>query len=220
MVIPGYLAFHPNPKKPERALPAGACDAHCHVFGPAARFPVASSSTYVPVEAPKETWFGRYRHLGVTRAVVVQVSCHGTDNTAMLDALRAGATTTAALRSSRGTSRNEPSRSGRQAVPARRRAGCRLHGGRYRRHVRRPAGDLCQGPGRQGTRLRGLSLRSRVRTAANTGYRSPFGLLRIPANLACKTMGIASVVSTNRPVRSLRSDGFMPSASATATTWK
>ena len=90
MVTPGYLAFHPNPKKPDHALPAGACDAHCHVFGPAARFPFASTSTYVPVDASKETLFRRHRHLGVSRAVVMQASCHGTDNTAMLDALRAG----------------------------------------------------------------------------------------------------------------------------------
>ena len=90
MVTPGYLAFHPNPKKPDHALPPDACDAHCHVFGPAARFPFAASSTYVPVDAPKETLFERHRHLGVSRAVVVQASCHGTDNTAMLDALRAG----------------------------------------------------------------------------------------------------------------------------------
>ena len=90
MVTPGFLAFHPNPKKPDYALPADACDAHCHVFGPAARFPFASTSTYVPVDAPKETLFQRHRHLGVSRAVVVQASCHGTDNTAMLDALRSG----------------------------------------------------------------------------------------------------------------------------------
>ena len=90
MTTPGYLAFHPNPKRPDHALPPGACDAHCHVFGPAAVFPFASSSTYVPVDAPKETLFQRHRHLGVSRAVVVQASCHGTDNTAMLDALRAG----------------------------------------------------------------------------------------------------------------------------------
>ena len=90
MATPGYLAFHPNPKKPDHALPPDACDAHCHVFGPAAKFPFASSSTYVPVDAPKETLFKRHRHLGISRAVVVQASCHGTDNTAMLDALRAG----------------------------------------------------------------------------------------------------------------------------------
>ena len=90
MVTPGYLAFHPNPKIPDHAPPPRACDAHCHVFGPAARFPFASGSTYVPVDAPKETLFERHRRLGVTRAIIVQASCHGTDNEAMVDALRAG----------------------------------------------------------------------------------------------------------------------------------
>ena len=90
MVTSGYLAFHPCPTKPDHTLPANACDAHCHVFGPAARFPFASSSTYVPVDAPKETLYDRHRHLGVSRAVIVQASCHGTDNAAMVDALRAG----------------------------------------------------------------------------------------------------------------------------------
>ena len=90
LVTPEYLAFHPNPKKPDLALPPNACDAHCHVFGPAATFPFAPGSTYVPVDAPKETLFDRHRHLGVSRAVIVQASCHGTDNAAMMDALRAG----------------------------------------------------------------------------------------------------------------------------------
>ena len=90
MVTPGYLAFCPNPKRPDHALPPNACDAHCHVFGPAAKFPFASGSTYVPIDAPKEILFERHRHLGVSRAIIVQASCHGTDNTAMLDALRAG----------------------------------------------------------------------------------------------------------------------------------
>ena len=89
MVTPGYLAFHPNPKKPDHALLPDACDAHCHVLGPAAEFPFASDSTYVPVDAPKEALFERHRHLGIARAVIVQASCHGTDNAAMLDALRA-----------------------------------------------------------------------------------------------------------------------------------
>jgi len=88
MVTPGFLPFHPDPKQPDQALPQNACDSHCHVFGPGARFPFAPSSTYVPVDASKETLFQRHQHLGVTRAVIVQASCHGTDNAAMLDALR------------------------------------------------------------------------------------------------------------------------------------
>ena len=90
MVSPGYLAYHPNPKKPDESLPVNACDSHCHVFGPAARFPFADSSTYQPVDATKETLFQRHQHLGITRAVIVQASCHGTDNSAMIDALEAG----------------------------------------------------------------------------------------------------------------------------------
>jgi 2-pyrone-4,6-dicarboxylate lactonase len=89
-VGPTYLPFHPSPKKPDIALPPGACDAHCHVFGPAARFPFAPERTYTPVDAGKEQLFALHRHLGIERAVIVQASCHGTDNSAMLDALAAG----------------------------------------------------------------------------------------------------------------------------------
>ena len=90
MVTPGYLTYHPNPRKPALALPAGACDAHCHVFGPAAQFPYAPTSSYVPVDAPKDVLFERHAFLGIERAVIVQAGCHGSDNAAMLDALRAG----------------------------------------------------------------------------------------------------------------------------------
>ncbi len=90
MVSPGYLAYHASPKKPDQALPARACDSHCHVFGPAAQFPFAASSTYEPVDAGKDTLFQRHRFLGIDRAVIVQASCHGTNNDAMLDALQAG----------------------------------------------------------------------------------------------------------------------------------
>lgn len=90
MVTPGYLAFHPSPKKPDKALPPGSCDAHCHVFGPAAVFPFAPTSTYQPVDAPREKLFELHRFLGIERSVIVQASCHGTDNSAMVDALKAG----------------------------------------------------------------------------------------------------------------------------------
>jgi 2-pyrone-4,6-dicarboxylate lactonase len=70
-------------------LPAGACDAHCHVFGPAARFPYAPGRSYTPEDAPKEALAALHGHLGVERAVIVQASCHGTDNAAMLDAIAA-----------------------------------------------------------------------------------------------------------------------------------
>lgn len=88
MVSPGYLAYHPDPKKPDQALPAGSCDSHCHVFGPAAQFPFSPTSTYEPVDAGCDTLFQRHRFLGIDRAVIVQASCHGSNNDAMLDALK------------------------------------------------------------------------------------------------------------------------------------
>lgn len=85
----GNLPYHPSPSRPTLKLPAGACDAHCHVFGPAARFPFTPERTYTPDDAPKETLFALHRLLGVERSVLVQASCHGKDNSAMLDAIAA-----------------------------------------------------------------------------------------------------------------------------------
>jgi 2-pyrone-4,6-dicarboxylate lactonase len=75
--------------RPRTALPAGACDAHCHVFGPAPRFPYARERSYTPADAPKEALAALHARLGLARAVIVQASCHGTDNAAMLDAIAA-----------------------------------------------------------------------------------------------------------------------------------
>jgi len=77
----------PNPVKPKYAPPRGACDAHCHVFGPAAKFPYASGRRYTPPDSPKEKLRALHEHLGFSRAVLVQASCHGVDNRAMLDAI-------------------------------------------------------------------------------------------------------------------------------------
>ena len=74
-------------RKPRFKLPPGTCDAHCHVFGPAARFPYAPNRRYTPEDAPKEALAALHGHLGIERAVIVQASCHGKDNRAMLDAI-------------------------------------------------------------------------------------------------------------------------------------
>jgi predicted TIM-barrel fold metal-dependent hydrolase len=79
----------PAPKKPKFALPAGTCDAHCHVFGPASVFPYAPERSYTPPDAPKETLMALHRFLGISRSVIVQASCHGADNRATLDAIAA-----------------------------------------------------------------------------------------------------------------------------------
>ncbi|MFT7191266.1 MAG: 2-pyrone-4,6-dicarboxylate lactonase [Glaciecola sp.] len=84
---PDYLTFHPSPAIPHFRAPVGAVDAHCHVFGPAARFPFSPLRKYTPVDAPAETLFGLRDHLGLSRNVIVQATCHGSDNSAMLDAI-------------------------------------------------------------------------------------------------------------------------------------
>jgi 2-pyrone-4,6-dicarboxylate lactonase len=82
-----YLPFHPNPSKPTYRPPAGAVDAHCHVFGPETKFPFAPERKYTPCDAPKEKLFALRDFLGFERNVIVQASCHGTDNRALVDAL-------------------------------------------------------------------------------------------------------------------------------------
>lgn len=86
-VNPPYIPFHPNPSKPKFKAPPGAVDAHCHVFGPAARFPYAPERKYTPVDAPKEKLFALRDFLGFDKNVIVQASCHGKDNAALIDAL-------------------------------------------------------------------------------------------------------------------------------------
>ena len=86
---PDWLPFHPNPSKPQFRAPAGAVDAHCHVFGPAAQFPFAPERKYTPCDASKDQLFALRDRLGFARNVIVQATCHGADNRAMADACRA-----------------------------------------------------------------------------------------------------------------------------------
>ena len=78
----------PNPNIPKLKLPALACDAHCHVFGPSEVFPYHPTSTYEPPDAGKERLKALHDHIGLERAIIVQASCHGPDNRAMLDAIK------------------------------------------------------------------------------------------------------------------------------------
>ena len=84
-----YLPFHPNPRRPSYAPPPGAVDAHCHVFGPAEVFPYAPERKYTPCDAPKEKLFALRDFLGFGRNVIVQATCHGRNNDALVDALQA-----------------------------------------------------------------------------------------------------------------------------------
>src|SRR6185369_734717 len=85
---PDWLPFHPNPSKPTFRPPPGAVDAHCHVFGPAHLFPFAPERKYTPCDASKEQLFALRDYLGFDRNVIVQATCHGSDNRAMVDALK------------------------------------------------------------------------------------------------------------------------------------
>lgn len=84
---PDWLVFHPEPSIPEFKLPAGAVDAHCHVFGPAGEFPFAPERKYTPCDAGKDKLWTLRDHLGLHRNVIVQATCHGADNRALVDAL-------------------------------------------------------------------------------------------------------------------------------------
>ena len=77
----------PAPLKPKVELPPGACDAHCHVFGPAVKFPYAPDRSYTPPDAPVEKLRALHAHLGISRAVIVHASCHGSDMAVTLDAI-------------------------------------------------------------------------------------------------------------------------------------
>lgn len=73
---------------PDQRVPPGACDCHCHVFGPAARFPYAEPRSYTPDDAPLEAYLVLLNHLGFARGVIVQPSAYDRDNRATLDAVR------------------------------------------------------------------------------------------------------------------------------------
>jgi len=85
---PGWLDWYENPSLPSFKLPKGAVDAHCHVFGPGVEFPYAPERKYTPCDASKKQLFALRDHLGFSRNVVVQATCHGSDNSALVDALQ------------------------------------------------------------------------------------------------------------------------------------
>lgn len=83
------LTFMRNPTPSTIKLPAGACDAHVHIFGPQAVFPFSPDSKLIPADAPKETLFALHEKAGIQRCVVVQSLVHGYDNRVVEDAIKA-----------------------------------------------------------------------------------------------------------------------------------
>jgi Predicted metal-dependent hydrolase of the TIM-barrel fold len=85
--IPTCRPPDPNTRKPKYQPPPGACDAHCHIFGPGDKYPYAPNRSYTPPDAPLERFKELQSILGLERAVLVNASCHGSDNTVIVDAI-------------------------------------------------------------------------------------------------------------------------------------
>src|SRR5690606_15561377 len=85
--IPVCAAPDPNPRPPRRPLPAGSCDSHAHLFGPAARYPPAPGGTHRPPAAAPGSDLTLLRTGASQRAVLVQPRVYGTDNSRLVDAL-------------------------------------------------------------------------------------------------------------------------------------
>jgi predicted TIM-barrel fold metal-dependent hydrolase len=81
------MAPDPDTRTPDYKPPPGATDAHCHIFGPGDVYPYAADRSYTPPDAPLERFRELQATLGLERAVLVNASCHGTDNTVILDAI-------------------------------------------------------------------------------------------------------------------------------------
>src|SRR5438477_5660038 len=85
--VPVCMAPDPNTRTPKYKPPPGACDAHCHIFGPGDKYPYAPDRSYTPPDAPLAKLQALQKTLGLSRAVLVNASCHGTDNAVILDAI-------------------------------------------------------------------------------------------------------------------------------------
>ena len=85
--IPLCMAPDPNTRAPGFTPPPNACDSHCHIFGPADQYPFAPERSYTPPDSGLDKFKALQKTLGLTRAVLVNASCHGTDNTVILDAI-------------------------------------------------------------------------------------------------------------------------------------
>ena len=87
MFTPTIPGPDPDTRTPKFKLPPLSCDAHCHIFGPGAKYPYATDRPYTPPDAPLEAFMALHARLGVGRAVIVNASVHGTDNRVALDAI-------------------------------------------------------------------------------------------------------------------------------------
>ena len=85
---PDCAPAQPEAKTPRSKLPPGSCDAHFHVFGARERYPLDARRSYTPHVATLAEHRAVMTACGIDRAVLVQPSVYGTDNSCLLDALR------------------------------------------------------------------------------------------------------------------------------------
>jgi predicted TIM-barrel fold metal-dependent hydrolase len=87
--IPGIPGPDLNTQTPEFKAPPGSCDTHCHIFGPAARYPYSAKRSYTPPDSGLEAFAALHAKIGIERAVIVNASLYGNDNRVVLDAIAA-----------------------------------------------------------------------------------------------------------------------------------
>jgi predicted TIM-barrel fold metal-dependent hydrolase len=85
--IPGCQPYNPDPGKPQLQIPPGSCDCHAHIFGPQDRYPYTRNRSYTPPEASTAAYRRMLEALGFKRAVIVQPSVYGVDNSCTRDAI-------------------------------------------------------------------------------------------------------------------------------------
>ena len=86
---PTILPPDPKPNKPKFKAPPGSCDAHTHIFGPGDQYPYAADASYIPHDAGLADFRWLHDAIGIERAVIVNASCHGLDNSVVTDAIAA-----------------------------------------------------------------------------------------------------------------------------------
>jgi 2-pyrone-4,6-dicarboxylate lactonase len=74
-------------QRPRFRMPAGACDAHMHVFGPENIYPHVPKPHYTLPDGKLEHYLELMPILGLHRFVIVQPSFYGTDNACLINAL-------------------------------------------------------------------------------------------------------------------------------------
>ena len=87
MADTGYLKQRDTVKKPEVMPPKGSCDCHSHVIGDQSAFPFAPGRSFTPAEANASQYQSVLTALGIDRAVIVQPSFYGLDNSCTIAAV-------------------------------------------------------------------------------------------------------------------------------------